>query len=285
MTDFTVPGPDGGDLAPGGGPGAPNEPVPGPAGLAAPFDGRGFPPARGPRPPALVGLLEIVLVSGLLTDFLVAVLVASLFGVHVRDLSPNTVLLFAVMMTSTVVIVFIAWCLQVIHPEEPRLALPLPPPRGLLRETGFCLAVLPGLLVLMVVLKLLFAWVLPGAVPPSNALLDSIGGPLDLVLFLVSSVVAGGVREEVQRAVIVLRGEVCFQAPLATLLIWSVIFGLEHRVQGWDAVFSTAVLGFVFGVIFLRRRNLYAPFLCHALFNVTVLLLYWFTRNLRPGGA
>lgn len=237
------------------------------------------------RPPALVGMLEIVLVSGLLTDVLVAFLVAALFGVHPRELSPNPVLLFAVMMTSTVVIVFIAWCLQAIHPEEPRLALPLSPPRGVLRETGLCLAVLPGLLLLMVTLKLLFSWVLPDAVSPTNALLDSIRGPQDLALFLISSVVAGGVREEVQRAVIVIRGEVCFRAPWVTLGVWSVIFGLEHRVQGWDAVFSTAVLGFVFGLIFLKRRNLYAPFLCHALFNVTVLLVYWFTRHLRLGGA
>ena len=49
----------------------------------------------------------------------------------------------------------------------------------------------------------------------------------------------------------------------AALLISSVLFGWNHLYQGWKAVGSTALIGFVFGLVALLSGGLWLPILLH----------------------
>ena len=62
-----------------------------------------------------------------------------------------------------------------------------------------------------------------------------------------------------------------------TLVLSSAIFGMGHLYQGVAGVIQTAVMGFIFGLIFFLTGTLLVPIVLHALIDLRVLLL------LQPG--
>jgi membrane protease YdiL (CAAX protease family) len=108
-----------------------------------------------------------------------------------------------------------------------------------------------------------------------NPLQDLIHGPRDVALFALVVVVAGGVREEIQRAFILHRFDVWLGGRAAGLVVSSIAFGLGHRLQGNDVAIATGLLGFYWGAIYLRRRSCIAPIVSHAGFNLIELLQYF----------
>lgn len=107
---------------------------------------------------------------------------------------------------------------------------------------------------------------------PDNPLEDLVDSAGSAVLFAVVSIVAGGVREEMQRAFILRRFEQHLGGAALGLVLFSLAFGLGHAIQGWDAVIATATLGAFWGVVYLRRRSIVAPALSHSGFNVAEIL-------------
>jgi membrane protease YdiL (CAAX protease family) len=99
--------------------------------------------------------------------------------------------------------------------------------------------------------------------------------PLDLGLFLVTSLLAGGVKEEVQRAFILVRFERHLGGTAVGLTVWSVFFALLHQVQGVDKAVAAGVLGFLFGLLYVRSRRLAGPIAAHAAYDVITLLAFW----------
>jgi membrane protease YdiL (CAAX protease family) len=89
----------------------------------------------------------------------------------------------------------------------------------------------------------------------------------DAALFAVVAIVAGGVREELQRAFLLRRFEQYLGGATIGVVVLSAGFGLGHAVQGWDAVITTGVLGALWAVVYLRRRSIVAPMVSHAGFN------------------
>ena len=79
--------------------------------------------------------------------------------------------------------------------------------------------------------------------------------------------IAGAVREELQRAFLVDRFERHVGPAWAGVVVLSALFGLGHVLQGWDAAIATGVLGACWAVIYLRRRSIVMPLVSHALFN------------------
>jgi membrane protease YdiL (CAAX protease family) len=59
------------------------------------------------------------------------------------------------------------------------------------------------------------------------------------------------------------------------LVLWSLFFAYGHVMQGIDNAAGAGVLGFLFGVLYIWRRNLVAPIVAHAAYDVTTLLIYW----------
>jgi membrane protease YdiL (CAAX protease family) len=107
---------------------------------------------------------------------------------------------------------------------------------------------------------------------PRNPFEDMLQNHIDAAIFAVVVMIAGGVREEVQRAFIVHRFEQYLGGGVAGVVIWSAIFGLGHWEQGRDAAIATALLGAIWGVLYLRRRSIIAPVISHAGFNLTQVL-------------
>lgn len=109
---------------------------------------------------------------------------------------------------------------------------------------------------------------------PHNPLQDLVATPRDAVIFGLVLIVAGGVREEVQRAFLLQRFERWLGGAKVGLVVTSAAFGLGHFLQGADAAVATAVLGAFWGLTYLRRRSVGATVVSHAGFNLVQVLQF-----------
>jgi membrane protease YdiL (CAAX protease family) len=109
---------------------------------------------------------------------------------------------------------------------------------------------------------------------PRNPMQDMLQNTRDAAVFAVVAMVAGGVREEVQRGFILHRFGQFLGGGAVGLLVFSAVFGLGHIDQGIDAAVATALLGVVWGALYLVRRSIVAPMVSHACFNLAQLLKF-----------
>jgi membrane protease YdiL (CAAX protease family) len=108
---------------------------------------------------------------------------------------------------------------------------------------------------------------------PTNPLEQlATGGPEDAVLLGIVAIVAGGVREELQRAFLLQRFERHLGGATVGVIVLSTAFGLGHYIQGWDAAIATGALGAFWAIVYLRRRSTVAPMVSHAGFNALEVL-------------
>jgi membrane protease YdiL (CAAX protease family) len=129
------------------------------------------------------------------------------------------------------------------------------------------LSVLPVLVTAAAVLltsRAVAPWLHNVPVNPLGALMQS---PRDIWLFAIVALVAGGIREELQRAFLLTRFEQHLGGARVGLLVTSVAFGLGHLIQGFDAALATGTLGLLWGALYLWRRSAVAPMVSHAGFN------------------
>ena len=105
-----------------------------------------------------------------------------------------------------------------------------------------------------------------------NPLESLVQTPRDAVTFGIVAIVAGGIREEMQRAFILRRFERHLGGRTVGLVVFSAAFGAGHLLQGWDAAVITAGLGLVWGVVYLTRGSIVAPMVSHACFNAIEIL-------------
>jgi membrane protease YdiL (CAAX protease family) len=89
----------------------------------------------------------------------------------------------------------------------------------------------------------------------------------DAAMLTVVAIVAGGVREELQRAFLLDRFERRLGPAWLGVVLLSVAFGLGHLLQGRDAAVATGAMGAFWALVYLRRRSSVAPMVSHALFN------------------
>ena len=216
----------------------------------------------------LFALLEIFLISGIPTQILLISLLLS-FGMAMRtaDGGMYPPFVFTVSLIDAVLVVGMVTMLLRARGESVHDVLI---GRGRVRRevlVGLGLIPLVFLVVIAVmVLVLTYAPSLRNV--PRNPLEDMIRNRLDAILFGVVVMIAGGVREEVQRGFIVHRFEGFLGGGLVGVFLYSLIFGLGHFEQGWDASVITAFLGLFWGLVYLRRRSVIAPMVSHAGFNL-----------------
>jgi len=216
----------------------------------------------------LGALFEVVLCSGFPTQlFLIAVLTGSGMRIQTPEgaLSPRFV--FTVSLLDAALVIALIVVLLRAHRESVYDVLI---GRGrVLREVVVGFALIPA--VFMVVIAVL-AVVLTYA--PSlhnvlkNPLEDMLRTRTDAIVFAIVVMVAGGVREEVQRGFIVHRFDGYLGGGMAGVLVYGVLFGLGHFEQGYDASLATGALGILWGWVYLRRRSIIAPVVSHAGFNL-----------------
>ena len=100
---------------------------------------------------------------------------------------------------------------------------------------------------------------------PMQGLMQS---PRNAWLLALVAVVAGGLREEIQRAFLLHRFEAWLGGGMTGVVVTSVAFGAGHLIQGADAAIATGLLGAFWGSVYLRRRSMVAPMVSHAGFDL-----------------
>jgi membrane protease YdiL (CAAX protease family) len=107
---------------------------------------------------------------------------------------------------------------------------------------------------------------------PRNPLEDMMLNRNDAMIFAVVVMVAGGVREEVQRGFVLHRFGHYLGGAGYGVIVYSALFGLGHLEQGIDAAIATALLGALWGLLYLARGSTVAPMVSHAGFNLAQLV-------------
>ena len=220
----------------------------------------------------LSAVIEVILCSGLPTQLLVIAVIRG-FGVPATTadglLTPQFVFLLSSI--DTVLVIGLVVLLLKAHRESVRDVLI---GRGrALREVGIGLLLIPVIFVLVV---LVLGVVLHYAPHLRNVPVNPLRGLLqtrsDIIIFAFVAMIAGGVREEVQRGFIIHRFDGYLGSGLIGAVSYGVIFGILHLEQGWDASIATGTLGITWGLIYLRRRSIIAPVVSHAGFNLAQIV-------------
>jgi membrane protease YdiL (CAAX protease family) len=215
-----------------------------------------------------VALIEVLLCSDYPTQFALGATFATLgFEPHTADGRLNITYVVALSLTDAAVLVALIFLFLRSHGERPRevflgTAPVVPEIRAGLSLTfaayGVALAVLG-------IIRAVAPWL---RTVPENPLQQLMQTPADAALFALVVVVAGGVREELQRAFLLRRFEQSLGGRHVGVVVGSLGFGIGHVVQGADAVITTTVLGLFWAVIYLRRRSVAAPMVSHAGFDL-----------------
>ncbi|HJN43578.1 MAG: hypothetical protein CL477_12610 [Acidobacteria bacterium] len=230
-------------------------------------------PAGSPLGDRIVALGEVTVCSGFPTQ-LGLILLLSLVGATPIDAAGLLSLPYIVglSLADAALILLLVWLLLRVHDERPVATFFGTRPTG--TELLLGVALVPAALLFTLIAFGVMQWVAPSLHNvPENPLEALIGSPVAAVWFAVVAVVAGGVREEVQRAFILRRFEQHLGGGITGLIVFSVAFGLGHLVQGRDAAIVTGLLGAFWGIVYLKRRSIVAPVVCHATFNLTEILI------------
>jgi membrane protease YdiL (CAAX protease family) len=138
------------------------------------------------------------------------------------------------------------------------------------REVVVGFALIPASFLLVVFVLVLLQLVAPGLRNvPNNPLAGLAKTRLEAAVFAFVVMVAGGVREEIQRGFVLRRFEQYLGGGAAGLVVFSIMFGLGHLEQGHDVAIATGLLGAFWGTVFLARRSILGPMIGHAGFNLT----------------
>jgi membrane protease YdiL (CAAX protease family) len=220
----------------------------------------------------LVSAIEVLFCSGLPSQLLLALL---LQGAGWQPFDASGVLslryIAVLSLADTAIVVGLALMFLRSRGEAPRAVLL--GARPVVREAWLGVAlVLPILLGIGLVglgLRTLAPWLHN---VPDNPLAALARDPRTLAIFAAVVVLAGGVREEVQRAFVLHRFRQHLGGARLGLWLFSIAFGLGHLLQGYDAALLTAVLGLTWGLLYLHRGSVVAPMVSHAGFNLLEVL-------------
>lgn len=187
------------------------------------------------------------------------------------DGSLSATFVFALSLADTLVLIALASWLLIRNGERPRDVFV--GRRHVGEEAVVGLFSVPFVVALVLVLSLLIrVWMPTLRNVPINPLEGMLGTQTGLLAFLFVVIVAGGLREELQRAFLLHRFRQGLGSAGLGLVVTSLAFGLGHTLQGWDAVILTGVLGATWGVIYLTRGSAIASIVSHSLFNTGELL-------------
>jgi membrane protease YdiL (CAAX protease family) len=224
----------------------------------------------------MIALGEVVLCSGFPTQLAVA-LFLSVIGITSIGQQGGLSLWYVTALSLGDVVVLIAlitYCLRR-HGERLRDVFFGSRPQALEVMLGLLLIPLMVVVAATVVQTLHYFWPWLRNVPenPLEALINS---PLNAFIVAFVAIVAGGLREELQRAFILRRFEQHLGGKWVGLIVFSTVFGLGHYIQGWDTAIATGILGAIWGAVFLVRRSVTSTMISHAGFNATEIVIAFF---------
>ena len=229
-------------------------------------------PARTLPTERIGAALEVIICSGFPTQLLlIAVLRGFGMPLLAGDGALNPKFVFAVSLLDAVLVVGLVLLFLRAHHESAREVL-LGRARAL-REVFVGIGLIPIVFFIVALIMALVRVYLPQLHNvETNPFGDMLKTRSDAMVFAVVVMIAGGVREEVQRGFILHRFGQYLGGGLYGVLFWSALFGLGHFEQGYDAMIATGTLGAFWGFIYLRRRSVVAPLVSHAGFNLAQIL-------------
>jgi membrane protease YdiL (CAAX protease family) len=219
---------------------------------------------------------EVFLVSGIVSSFIAAIPFYRKMGGSGLQLQNANVVCGYVLLEAAIAILLLMLIMSA-HRESPgKIGL-----RWVHWKSnaliGICLV--PVLFLCNGLISYIFQAYFPQHFTDRNPLLEIIHTRRELVLFMISAILAGGIKEELQRAFILTRFGEWMGGAWVGLVLWSVAFGAAHYVQGWQGIITAGFFGLLFGVVYLMRRSLVGPMVAHGLYDTLALLGYWFLRN------
>jgi uncharacterized protein len=222
----------------------------------------------------LAATIEVVLASGFPTQIALIVALRG-FGLGLRTsegaLSPTFI--FTLSLLDAGIIIGLVFFFLRSHRESAREVLlgARPPWREAALGVALIPAVFVGVILILAFILTLAPWLHN---VPRNPLEDLLTTRRDALIFAVVVMIAGGVREEIQRAFILHRFGQYLGGMHVGLAVHSVVFGLGHIDQGYDAAIATGTLGLMWGLLFIARRSVVAPVVSHAGFNMLQLVKF-----------
>lgn len=217
-------------------------------------------------------LLEVLLCSGYPTQLVVLALM-TIAGLAPRDAAGRLSLYFvaALSLVDAVLLLTIIVLLLRASGERPRDVFLGTRPIGWELFRGLLLIPASFLVAVTVIAatRLVAPWLHN---VPVNPFEDILRTPSDRIIASFVVIVAGGLREEAQRAFVLHRFDRYLGGGLLGLILFSLAFGLGHLEQGRDVALATASLGAFWGAIYLRRRSIVAPGVAHAGFNLSEIV-------------
>ena len=227
----------------------------------------------------LRSLGEILVTLGFLTDAASAALLSP-FAALSNPLGSVRALTAQTLLASFLMVLLIAGLLR-LRGESVRNFC-LGQGASLRRGVKLGLLLVPGIFVSSFLLKSLIRHLFPTLYSGErNVLEELMRSPADLGLFLLVAIVAGGFREELQRAFIISRFEAGWGPAWVGAILFAILFGYGHLIQGKDEAIIAGVFGLLWGGIYVARRNIVATSLSHGLYDALELIRYYFWGPMR----
>jgi membrane protease YdiL (CAAX protease family) len=229
-------------------------------------------PSRQARLSRVRAGIEVLVCSGYPTQLVVIALLASAGILPNPDGTLTPLFIFALSGIDTVCLVGLVWWFLQQSGDSPREVFL--GGRSATAELAMGALSVPAIFVMVALTQAAIGIVAPYLhnvpISPFAPLMRS---PWLLAGFIVLVLVAGGLREEIQRAFLLHRFDRHLGGRWVGLATTSAVFGLGHTLQGWDAAIITALLGACWGLLYLTRRNIVATVTSHALFNVVQVIV------------
>jgi membrane protease YdiL (CAAX protease family) len=230
--------------------------------------------------PWWAALLQVLLVCGIPTQLAVFVPIALFSGVPIIEGRQISIEMFA--LTSLIDTALICILIRVflgISGEDPQDVFV--GRRSVAREATLGIAILPvvytAVALVAVALRTLLPWTHTVAENPYAMYMRT---PIEATIFAVVVVLAGGVREELQRAFILHRFRQRLGGAWVGLAVFSLFFGALHVTEGIDAAIAVGVLGLFWGIVYIRRGSAILPLVNHAGFDLVQVLQVVLTRGI-----
>jgi membrane protease YdiL (CAAX protease family) len=227
----------------------------------------------------ILALLEILLCSGFPTQIALGQTFVVLGFAPFNDSGGlNTGYVVGVSLADTLLVIALVLLFLVSHGERPRDVI-----AGRGSAVAEAAAGIPLIFVALAIAMTVLILTQLGApwlhTVARNPLQDLVQSRRDAWLFALVVIVAGGIREEVQRAFMLHRFDVWLGGGRVGVLVTSAAFGAGHLIQGADAALATGLLGAFWGVVYLRRRSAIAPMVSHAGFDLLQILQFLLARG------
>ena len=223
--------------------------------------------------PRMVAIAEVLLCSSVPTQLVIGALLG-MAGLSLTTGNGQLSLPFVVTLSLTDTAVLIALMVLILrsHGESARALWLGSRPIGWEVLRGLALVPVVVLMVgiLLNGLRLFFPSLHNVQTNPFEELAGTTAADAALLSFV--AIFAGGLREELQRAFLLVRFERHLGGAAVGVVVINVVFGLLHAMQGRDAVIATGTLGLFWAILYLRRRSSVAPIVNHAGFNSMEIL-------------